>query len=70
MIENTLERDTIAAQVDTLSRLMGLALSLLAECPYVNAKGHRVREMDQLDALLNVTAAQIAGMADRIEALQ
>lgn len=67
---NPLDRNAIAARVSEVSDLLGLAADLLAEVPAVDANGHRIRGMDQLTALLSVTQAQIAGLPDRIEALQ
>ena len=67
---NTFKRNAIAARASEVSDLLGLAIDLLAEVPIVDSNGHRNRQMDQLDALLSVTLAQVSGLPDRIEALQ
>ena len=66
---NTQDRNTIAVRIEDVTNLLGLALDLVAELPFVDANGHRIRGMDQLDALLRMTLAQTVGLPDQIEAL-
>ena len=67
---NNPDRDTIAVRVEDVASLVGLTLDLVAELDFVDAKGHRIRGMDQMVALLRMTLAQITGLPDQIEALQ
>ena len=64
------ERETIAASAHGISNLLSLAIDLLADLPFSDTTGKRIRGMDQLDALLRMTLAQVADLPDRIEALQ
>ncbi|KAF0170168.1 MAG: hypothetical protein FD162_3644 [Rhodobacteraceae bacterium] len=63
------DRNTIAVRCEDISNLVSLALDLVAELDFVDANGHRIRGMDQLDALLRTTLAQTVGLPAQIEAL-
>ncbi|WP_426038215.1 hypothetical protein [Cypionkella sp. TWP1-2-1b2] len=63
------DRNTIAVRCEDVSNLLSLALDLVAELAFVDANGHRIRGMDQLDALLRMTLAQTVGLPSQIEAL-
>ena len=64
------DRNTIAVCCEDVSNLLGLALDLVAELPFVDSNGHRIRGMDQLDALLRITLAQTVGLPEQIEAMK
>ncbi|WP_426034042.1 hypothetical protein [Cypionkella sp. TWP1-2-1b2] len=64
------DRNTIAIRCSDVSNLVGLALDLVAELPFVDSNGHRIRGMDQLDALLRITLAQTEGLPAQIDALK
>ena len=66
---NDLERYAISIRANEVSTLLSLALDLVADLPFVDANGDRIRGMDRLDALLHVTAATALGLPERIDAL-
>ena len=53
------DRNTLAVRCGDVCNLVGLALDLVAELPFVDANGHRIRDMDQLDALLRMPTLKL-----------